>query len=451
VCYEVRIKGGILKVGNDRYDCVVVGAGPAGSSAALLMAENNLSVALLERGKYPGSKNMTGGTISSMPFQEILPEYWSIDGIPLERKVVSDELWFMDNDSAVKIGFTSKKFGYAPYNKFTILRNKFDRWLAEQAVAAGAKLFNNCLAVDLVYHKTGFLSKKVDGVMLEGGDVIHADVVILAEGACAALTQKAGLRKRLDPRYMTLYVKEVLDMPSEKIEERFGLEPGEGAVTGMVGYPTSPAIGKGGIWTNKDSLSIVVGGYLNQLIAKGLNPFELLERFKSHPMVRKLVEGAKPVKYMSHTIPKGGFKKIPTIVDDGILVVGDAAEMISGRRGMDLAMMTGKFAAEATALACALDDYSRETLASYENKVAGSFFFKNMRKGKNVEEYFNVHQDSDFLITKALNDLAIKYFKQGLEDDRDKTIKMLEELKNMQPVGKTLIDVFYGLRNWGVL
>jgi electron transfer flavoprotein-quinone oxidoreductase len=438
-------------MGNDRYDAVVVGAGPAGSAAALLMAKNNLSVALLERGKYPGSKNMTGGTVASMPLQELLPEFWNLEGIPLERKVVSDELWLMDNESAVKLGYTGKKFGYAPYNKFTVLRNKFDRWFAEQAVAAGAKLFSNCLAVDLVYHKTGLLSKKVDGVVVEGGDIIHADLVILAEGASAALAQKAGLRDRLDPRYMTLYVKEVLEISSGKIEERFNLEKDEGAIIGMVGYPTSPAIGKGGIWTNRDSLSIVVGGYLNQIINKGLNPLQLLERFKSHPLVKKLIEGAKPVKYMGHTIPKGGFRKIPTLVDDGIIVVGDAAEMISGRRGMDLAMITGKFAAESAAQACALDDYSRKTLASYEKRVRGSFFFDNMKEDKNAEEYFNTYQDSDFLITKAFNDLAFKFFKQEMKNDREKVAKMMEELKNMQPIQKTIKDVVFGFQNWGVL
>lgn len=437
-------------MGNDRYDVIVVGAGPAGSTAAMIMAKSNLSVALLERGKYPGSKNMSGGTIASMPLQDILPEYWNMDGIPLERRIISDELWLLNDDSAVKMGFTGKKFGYAPYNKFSILRYKFDRWFAEQAVAAGAKLFNGCLAVDLVYHKTGLLSKKVDGVFLEDGDAIHADVVILAEGASAALTQKAGLRQRLTPEYMTLYVKEVLEMPSEKIEDRFGLEKGEGAVIGMVGYPTSPAIGKGGIWTNKDSLSIVVGGYLNQIVNKGLNPLQLMERFKRHPLIKKLIEGSKPVKYMGHTIPKGGFKKIPTLIDDGIIVVGDAAEMISGRRGMDLALITGKFAAEAAAQACALDDYSRVTLSSYEKKVRGSFFFENMRKGKNVEDYFNKYQDSDFLITKALNDLAFKYFSQDLESNKNKTKKMIEELKNMQPLHKTGKDIIFGLQNWGV-
>lgn len=438
-------------MGNDRYNAVVVGAGPAGSTAALMMARNNLSVALIERGKYPGSKNMTGGTIASMPFQQILPEYWNIQGIPLERRIVSDELWLLDNDSAVRIGFTGKKFGMAPYNKHTILRYKFDRWYADQAVKAGAKLFTNCLAVDLVYHKTGPLSKKVDGVMLEGGDVIHADVVILAEGAQAALTQKAGLRKRLKPNEMTLYVKEVLELPAEKIEDRFNLEKDEGASIGMVGYPPSPAIGKGGIWTNRDSLSIVVGGYLNQIVGKGLNPLQLLERFKGHPLVKRLIQGAKPVKYMGHIIPKGGFKKIPTLVDDGIIVVGDAAEMISGRRGMDLAMITGKYAAEAAAQACALDRYGRDILSSYEERVKGSFFYQNMKKGKNVEVYFNKFQDADFLITKAMNDFAYKYFEQNLDTDKNNLRKMLEELINMQPLGKSAKDVLFGLQNWGVL
>jgi electron transfer flavoprotein-quinone oxidoreductase len=71
---------------------------------------------------------------------------------------------------------------------------------------------------------------------------------------------------------MTLYVKEVLELPAEKIEDRFNLEKDEGASIGMVGYPPLPAIGKEGIWTNRDSLSIIVGGYLNQIVGKGLSP-----------------------------------------------------------------------------------------------------------------------------------------------------------------------------------
>ena len=208
------------------------------------------------KGEIPGEQKHDRGTVAGIPLQQNLPEYWGIEGIPLERRIVSDELWLLDNDSAVRMGFTGKKFGMAPYNKHTVLRHKFDRWYADQAVKAGAKLFCGCLAVDLAYHNTGPLSKKVDGVVLEGGDVIHADVVILAEGAQAVLTQKAGLRKRLKPNEMTLYVKEVLELPAEKIEDRFNLEKGEGASIGMVGYPSSPAIGKGGIWTNRASLSI---------------------------------------------------------------------------------------------------------------------------------------------------------------------------------------------------
>ncbi|MBM7624730.1 FAD-dependent oxidoreductase [Sporohalobacter salinus] len=434
-------------MGNDRYDAVVVGAGPAGSAAAISLAQNNLSVALIERGEKPGSKNMFGGSLSRKPAAEVIPEFWK--EAPLERAIVTEELWLMDKTSAVKTGFTGLEFNKSPYNKFSVIRNRFDPWLADQAVKAGAYLMTSTLVEDLVYEKTGLLNKKVSGVELDSGEIIHADVVLLAEGASAALTQEAGLRDEIKPSSLFLYVKEELGLPAETIESRFNLEPGEGANIGMLGYPVSGIIGKGGIWTNQESISIIVGGYLNQITNKGVSPYQLLSRFKEHPLINRLIEGAESIAYKAHTIPKGGYKNLPQLYGDGVLVAGDAAMMITGRRGADLAMLTGLYAAEIIAQARAAQDYSSKILKGYEKRIKNSFFMENIKDRKNRKKYYQNHSDADFLLTKATNDAAYRFFKVGLQSKNDKMKKIKKDFFNMQSTDKIVSDLYHGLRNWG--
>ena len=435
-------------MGNDRYNVVIVGAGPAGSTAALLLAQNNLSVALIERGKKPGSKNMFGGSIYRKPTAKIIPGFWK--EAPLERTIITDELWLMDRTSAVKAGFTGLKFNEEPYNKFSAIRSKFDPWFANQAVKAGAKLMTETLAVDLVYEKIGLLKKKVDGVKLDNGEVIYADVVLLAEGASANLTQKAGLRGSIEASSLTLYVKEELALPAKKIESRFNLEPGEGSNIGMIGYPTASVVGKGGLWTNQDSISIIVGGYLNQINSKGVSPYQLLTRFKEHPLIKRLISDAKPIAYKSHIIPKGGYESIPTLYDDGILVAGDAAMMVSGRRGTDIAMLSGLYAAETIAQARAAQDYTAKVLKGYKKRIMDSFFMKSIKKSKNSKQYYKEHPDADFLLTKTANDAAYRFFSVGLEASETKMKKIKDEIFGMQPTKKTLTDLYYGIQDWGI-
>ncbi|WP_422443710.1 FAD-dependent oxidoreductase [Thermoanaerobacterium sp. DL9XJH110] len=435
-------------MGNDRYDAIVVGAGPAGSAAALVMAQNNMSVLMLERGEYPGSKNMFGGTIYREPTEVLVPAFW--EHAPLERPVVSDELWLMDTDSAVKIGFTGLKFGKPPYNKFTALRSKFDRWFADKAREAGARLVTNTLVKEIIYEKSTLFGKKASGVVLDSGDRIYCDVIILAEGVSGNLTEKAGLRGKITPDGLTLYVKQILELPSGIIEDRFNLEKGEGASLGMIGYPASGAIGKGGIFTNKDSLSIMVGAYLNQIIDKGLNPFLLLERFKSHPLVKRLIQGAKPVEYQAHTLPKGGYEQIPKLSAPGIMVTGDAALMVSGRRGTDLAMLTGRFAGETASQAKSAGNFSESTMAVYDKKIKTSFFMKDIKAGRGSKKYYEHHPDADFLLSKAANNTAYEYFTVDLVPYEMKLNKIIGEIKNLQAVPKTLSDIYYGYLHWGV-
>ncbi len=434
-------------MGHDRYDVIIVGAGPAGSTAAKICADNNLSVALIEKGKFPGSKNMFGGSIFRPSLEEIIPDY--LETAPLERKVIREVLYFMETDSVVEMGFTSFKFAQPPYNTFTIIRSRFDRWLAGIAEKAGAHLMNSTLVEDLLYEQSGPLAgKKVVGVILEDGQKIYSDIVILAEGAMADLTRKAGLRKKNSTDLFTLYVKELIALPEEIINARFNLEKDEGMNIGMVGYPTAGAIGKGGIWVNKDTISIIVGAYLNQLIKNGLNPYQLLCRLKEHPSIKRLIEGGITVQYMSKIIPKGGYDNIPELFDDGVLVAGDAGMLVSGRHGTDAAMLSGKYAAETAVQAKARGDFSKKALSAYEGKINNSFFYQNLKINRKAADYYKKYPDTDYLISKTLNEITFEFFKEDNKTQEEKLQMMFEKLRHIQPLTKSVKDFYNAALNW---
>lgn len=435
-------------MGNDRYDCIVIGAGPAGSSAALTMARENMSVLLLERGDAPGSKKLFAGTIHRAPTDEILPAFWQ--EAPLERPVVSDELWLMDNTSAVKIGFTGLNYGAPPYNKFTVLRYKWDNWLAQQAVKAGAHLRTRALVRRLLFEADGLIKKRIVGVELDSGEKIYSHIVIIAEGCSANLTGQAGLRSPIKPEHLSHQVFEILYLPSGIIEERFNLEKGQGAVVGMIGYPNSGTIGKGGLWLQKDSVALTVGSLLNQMITGGLSPYQLLARLKAHPLIKRLLHGAETIEYGSHTIPKGGFTALADLFSDGLMITGDAAGFISGRRGADLAMFSGKYAAETAAQAKAQGNYSSGELKTYDSKIRQSFFYQDMRKAQGGPRYFRRFSDSDYLLSKTANELAYEFFRVGLESESQKVDKMKYEAQSIQPYRKSLTDLYQGIQHWGV-
>lgn len=434
----------------DSYDAIVVGAGPAGSTAALTLAQNGLSVALLERGQFPGSKNVFGGTIYAQPVAEILPAFW--EKAPLERPVVAEELWFLHTDSAVRIGFGSLRFARQPYNKFTVLRSRFDRWLAEEASKAGAVLHTKAHVRDLIFDKGLLTRGPVQGVRLDNGEILLSNVVIIAEGVLPFLTAKAGLFPKLPPAYAyTLYVKEVFSLPKEKINDRFQLEDNEGAIIGMVGFPTSTAIGKAGLWTNKDTISLIVGGYLNQLASHGLSPYMLLKRLKQHPFVKRMIQGAELVEYQAHMVPKGGYTFLPKLYGDNILVAGDAALMISGRRGTDLAMLSGKYAAETVVQAKAKGDFSAKMLANYALKINEAFFMEDIKARRSNLQYYQNRSDADYLISSTLNELANEFFTIDLLNEKEKRERLVSILRSKQFPLKTLSDLWAALHHWEAL
>ncbi|MDW7650434.1 MAG: FAD-dependent oxidoreductase [Bacillota bacterium] len=432
------------------FDAVVVGAGPAGSSAALHMAKNGMNVALLERGDFPGNKNMFGGVIYTEPTAEIVPGFWQ--DAPLERAVTRDNLWFLDKDSAVEIGFTGLRFASPPYNKCTALRPRFDRWLADQAVKAGAVLQTQAMVRDLHYEKKTVGRGPVRGIILDDGSVVEADQVILAEGVLSSLTKKSGLGQKAEGKHVSLWVRETISLPQEKIEDRFLLEKGEGAVLAMIGYPTGQAVGLAGIFTNKESISLTMGMSVEKISEYRLSIPDLLTRLKEHPYVRRLLQGGKPEGYAAHLIPQGGAAVMPKFYGDGVMVVGDAAIMVSGRRGTDLAMLSGKAAAETAVQAKVKQDFSAGMLKGYKRKLENSFYMKNINQASdNVKYYHGRGSDSDYLLNTLVNDLSYEYFRVGMDTDSEKIAKMTGIVHDKQSPANSFMDLLLGLGNWGVL
>src|SRR5258708_37264017 len=132
----------------DKFDSIVVGEGPAGVSAALTMAKAGLNVALLERGEYPGAKNVQGAVLYSKMLQDIVPEFWK--DCPLERAIVEERVWILTQTSGINIGYKSADYDATPANCYTIIRVQFDRWFSKKAEEAGVTFMTGGTVSDVI-------------------------------------------------------------------------------------------------------------------------------------------------------------------------------------------------------------------------------------------------------------------------------------------------------------
>lgn len=361
-----------------QYQAIVVGAGPAGSSAALTMARAGLDVALVERGTFPGEKNMFGGVLHRLPsLEEVFPDFW--DRAPLERHIVKKGVTFMTGESSFNTTIEAGSFDRPPYNGYTIFRPRFDRWLAEEAVKAGATLINRATVENVLKRDGG-----VGGVTVVGRQgEIKAPVVVAADGVLSFTAQKAGLRRpTFDPAQMAVGVKALLDMPREMIDERFGLVRDQGFANEFVGC-TGGVRGGGFLYTNYDSISVGLVFHLASLRVSGKTPYDLLNAFLEQPQVAKMIRGGRLMEYSAHLIPEGGYDMIPEIVGDGILVAGDAAALCNATglnlEGINLASQSGVLAGKAVIAAHEAGDLSRKGLGVYRRLMDESYVMKDLK------------------------------------------------------------------------
>ncbi|MGQ0536864.1 MAG: FAD-dependent oxidoreductase [Methanobacteriota archaeon] len=337
----------------ERYEAVVVGAGPAGSAAAYELARNGVQTLVVERGKFPGAKNVTGGILygqTDTPYNldYLLPEFQK--EAPLERPISRYMMHAVHGDRVRTLDITpvhehNTKWSYA------VLRAKFDRWFAER-----------------VHHEArrsggGVLSEvRVRGPLLENGrivgvetdelDPIRADVVIAADGATSELARKSGLRGWLEPEQWFQGVKAVVKLDAAKIEERFGIGPDQGSAHLVAGDLFEGVRGGGFVYTNRDTLSIGTVFHLDSLADRKVEPHRLLDRLLTHPVVADYVrDDYDEIEYSAKLIPDGKKAVLTHPAKDRLLVCGDAAGQMWAAgpviKGMNLGISSGILAAQA--------------------------------------------------------------------------------------------------------
>src|SRR6267143_3659736 len=428
----------------ERFDAIVVGAGPAGSAAALTLARKGFSTLLVERGRAPGVKGMFGGRIYAWPLVDLLPE-WAKD-CPVERFVVRENLAFLTEDASLTVSFDSPKLAQGRGTSFTALRSKFDAWLAKKAQDAGAMLVTG-IRVDDLWREGG----RVRGVAVAPNDRVAADLVVIAEGAASTLVQKAGLKSDLTPREVSVGVKETIELPAETIQERFGLGEKEGAAFVFAGQASLGLRGGGFLYTNQNTVSLGLVVSSEDLAQKKVEIQEVQTRFRLHPAIQRWLRGGKVVEYSAHLVPELGASMMPRLWGDGVLVAGDAAGFLINNgytfRGVDLAIASGIAVGEAAEAARAAGDMSAAHLSAYEKFLRARNVLTDLERFRRASLYLKNERLFDVYPRLWMEMAERLYTVDGTGKPRLHDIVLEQASSADVPKLKMLLDLLQGARS----
>lgn len=354
---------------DDRFNCIVVGGGLAGLTAAYVMAKEGLAVLLVERATICGSKNVTGGKICSHSIEKVFPDF--ANSAPVEREITTERVCSWSGDEI------PCKDELTPSRSYSVIRAKLDSWLAAQAEDAGVMLIQGIVITDLIVR-----NGKVCGVIADG-DEVEADIVVLAEGINGLLARKLGMITELDPAHTCIGTKEVIELGEDIINERFNLASGEGAELMYMGDRTKGQYADGFIYTNKTSVSVGIEFLISDIYNTDKSVPEMLEEFKELPEVAAFIAGGHLVEYSAHLVKKGGYDESVKLYGDGVLLAGDTAGLVANLgwavRGMDMAVESGRLAAETVIKSSETGNFSAESLRSYQDEIETSFIVEDMK------------------------------------------------------------------------
>ena len=365
------------------FDAIVVGGGPAGSSAAMRLASAGHNILLVEKADPPGSKNVSGGVLWGNDLEAVIPDWQKT--APLERYVKSKGVGFLTKDSNIGIEFRSNLFDKSRAGHM-VLRAKLDQWLLKKAKDMGAMVATG-ITVDRVVFDKG----KVIGIE-QDGDIITSDCVILAEGANPRVAIESGLREPLNDKDVAIGVKEVIKLSEKTINERFNLREKEGfAGEYVLGFLPDQVEAGGFLYTNKDTISAGVVISMKHLRENDSTySFDIIEQFLEHPSIAPLIEGGSVEEYSAHMVQEGGIERVPKLYGNGYMIAGDAAGFSFSNglvlQGMNYAIASGLSAADTFIEAKKGSGIDENSLSSYRKRLLDSYVLSDLYKFKGIDE-----------------------------------------------------------------
>lgn len=374
----------------DKTTCIIVGAGPAGAACAYVLAKKGIEVIMLERARQTGGKNVASFVMYTAILKHLIPDY--LDDAPFERNVIRSNQVFLGEKDVKQIVDFNYRLIDVPI-AFTAFRGRFDDWLANKAMDAGADLITEQTVTDLIIDKGQVIGVRVDD------DELYADVVVGADGYHSKVAEKAGLVRKWLPERCWHGVKEILDLPSDVINERFQLSDGIGSIDSISGYNIDRlTLSDTTLYTNSDSISIGVFGRLGELKDKNVKLHEYLEVIKQQPYIHDLIKDATLKEYQSHIISDGGRVHPNKLYNDGVLLCGEAGGIMDTYGvGVPTAMLSGMMVAETIEDAIKKGDFSSRTLKKYLNYLDSTSLLSTIKQSR---------KDSDYIVNGGHSDMA---------------------------------------------
>jgi electron-transferring-flavoprotein dehydrogenase len=381
------------------FDCVIVGAGPSGLAAAIRLAQlaqendTQLSICVLEKGAEVGAHILSGACLEPRALNELIPD-WQEKGAPLNVSATKDEFLFLTEKRSFRLPTPPQMNNHGNY---IVSLGNVCRWLAEQAEALGVEIYPGFAAAEVLYDDQGAVRGVATGDMGIGRDgqpgpnhqpgmELLGRVTLFAEGCRCSLTktlfERFDLRRTAQPQTYGIGIKELWEIDPGKHEE--------GKVVHTIGWPLDTAT-YGGSWlyhfeNNQVSIGFVIGlDYKNP----HLSPFDEMQRFKTHPSIRPLLEGGRRIGYGARALSEGGLQSLPQLVFPGGALIGDTAGFLNVPKikGSHTAMKSGMLAAEAAFEALA-GGAERPVLDAYPGKLERSWLKEELHAVRNARPAF---------------------------------------------------------------